>query len=221
MRRQLTDDEVDAFRARLVTAAEGLFAKHGVAGVTMRQIAHVLGYSQTAAYRYFANKEEILAAVRASALNRFCDQLEGVLDPRCDARQNARNVGKAFLDFALKHPDSYRFIFDAGQPVRADLPGIGDVAKRFNATMVNYVQALIDEGLIVGDAQAIGLSFCVAAHGIVMMHLSGIIPTIAARDELHRQTMRMMYLGVKKPDDNKKHKDFNHITSKPGRVLKT
>lgn len=221
MRRQLTDDEVDAFRARLVAAAEGLFAKHGVSGVTMRQIAYALGYSQTAAYRYFASKEEILAAVRASALNRFCDQLERAFDPRCDARQNAWNVGKAFLDFALNHPDSYRFIFDAGQPVRADLPGIGDVAKRFNATMVNYVQALIDEGLIAGDAQAIGLSFCVAAHGIVMMHLSGIVPTIAARDELHRQTMRMMYLGVKKPADDEKHKHHNDVTSKTGKANKT
>jgi AcrR family transcriptional regulator len=221
MRKQLTDDEVDAFRARLVKAAEGLFAKHGVAGVTMRQIAHVLGYSQTAAYRYFADKDEILAAVRTSALNRFCDQLESAFDLRCDARQNARNVGKAFLDFALNHPNSYRFIFDAGQPVPADLPGFDGVAKRFNSTMVSYVQALIDEGLIVGDAQAIGHSFCVAAHGIVMMHLSGHIPTVKARDELHRRTMRMMYLGVKKPDGVKKRMQLKDMSLKIRKSPKT
>lgn len=214
MRKQLTEDEVDAFRARLVEAAEGLFAKHGVSGVTMRQIAHVLGYSQTAAYRYFSNKEEILAAVRASALNRFCDRLEQAFDPLCDARQNARNVGRAFLDFAIDHPASYRFIFDAGQPVRADLPGLGDVAKRFNGTMVNYVQALIDEGFVVGDAQAIGLSFCVAAHGIVMMHFSGIIPTVAERDELHRKTMRMIYMGVKAPENVRKSNNIKVVSVK-------
>jgi AcrR family transcriptional regulator len=222
MRKQLTADQLDAFRTRLVEAAEGLFAKHGVSGVTMRQIAGVLGYSQTAAYRYFSDKEEILAAVRATALNRFCDRLEQAFDPLCGARENARNVGNAFLDFALTDPDSYRFIFDAGQPVRVDIPGLCDVAKRFNATMVTYVQALIDEGLIAGDAQAIGYSFCVAAHGIVMMHFSGIIRTVRERDELHRKTMRMIYLGAKRPDAERKSSKTNRLSAiKPRKPSKT
>ena len=46
MRPQLTDQEVEAFRGRLVRAAAKLFATHGVGGVTMRQIAKSLGYSQ-------------------------------------------------------------------------------------------------------------------------------------------------------------------------------
>jgi AcrR family transcriptional regulator len=163
----------------------------------MRQIARALGYSQTAAYRYFASKNEILAAVRTAALNRFCARLEGALDPTQDARANARNVGDAFLQFALDHPDSYRLIFDTKPPEDAQFLDTEQSMKRFFGTMTDYVKGLIDEGLLVGDADSIGRSFCVAAHGVVMMHLSGFLPSVNARDELHRTTMRLIYQGAR------------------------
>ena len=47
MRKQLTDEQVEVFRERLLRVAEKLFAKRGVAGVSMRQIAQALGYSQS------------------------------------------------------------------------------------------------------------------------------------------------------------------------------
>src|SRR5258708_19267841 len=193
MRKQLTDQQVEAFRARLVRAAEKLFAAHGVAGVTMRQIAQALGYSQTAAYRYFASKDEILAAVRTAALDRFCNKLEAAFDPARDARTNARTVGDAFLQFALEHPDSYRFIFDTQHPEGAQFSDSGQTMKRFHATRTNYVQGLIDEGLVVGDADTLGLSFCVAAHGIIMMHFSGLLPSVRAPTELHPAPIRPTY----------------------------
>src|SRR5258708_25383041 len=199
MRKQLTDQQVEAFRARLVRAAEKLFAAHGVAGVTMRQIAQALGYSQTAAYRYFASKDEIRAAVRTAALDRFCNKLEAAFDPARDARTNARKVGDAFLQFALEHPDSYRLIFDTQHPEGAQFSDSGQTMKRFHATRTTYVQGLIDEGLVVGDADTLGLSFTAAAHGIIMLHFSGLLPSLKARDELHRATMRLIYQGARAP----------------------
>lgn len=196
MRKQLTDEQVEAFRGRLISAAQALFTKHGVAGVTMRQIANALGYSQTAAYRYFANKEEILAVVRAAALNRFCDHLEAACDPAKDARSNANAAGQAFLQFALDEPDSYRLIFDAEHPGKMG-SGFAQTVQRFHASMVSYVRPLIDEGFVSGSAETLGLSFCVAAHGAVMMHLSGHLPDVETRDEIHRIMMRLIYRGAK------------------------
>lgn len=199
MRKQLTDQQIEAFRARLVRAAEKLFAAHGVGGVTMRQIARALGYSQTAAYRYFADKEEILAAVRAAALNRFCSKLDAAFDPGKDARQNARAVGSAYLQFATDDPDSYRLIFATRAPEGALAPEFSQIVARFHATMTDYVQALIDEGYLVGTATELGRAFWVAAHGIVMMHLSGFLSSIEVRDEWHRATMRLIYRGAEAP----------------------
>lgn len=202
MRKQLTDEQVDAFRERLIRAAEKLFAKHGVAGVSMRQIAQALGYSQTAAYRYFSSKDEIIAAMRASALDRFCGQLEAAFDPARDARRNARDVGWAFLDFALKHPDTYRLIFSTENLEETILPEFAATMKRFRSSMTTYVQALVDEGLLEGDVKILGETFFSAAHGVVMMHMSGLLRTVRERDELHRASMRLIARGAGMPDDN-------------------
>lgn len=196
MRKQLTDQQVEVFRARLLRVAEKLFARHGVAGVSMRQIAQALGYSQTAAYRYFANKDEILVAMRAAALDRFCGHLEAALDPARDARKNARAVGQAFLHFALKHPDTYRLIFFTENLEEAIAPQFPTTMTRFRATMTTYVQALVDAGHIEGDVRTLGETFFSAAHGVVMMHMSGLLRTVRERDDLHLASMRLIARGA-------------------------
>ena len=195
MRKQLTDQQVAAFRAKLVRAAEKLFAARGVEGVTMREIARARGYSPTAAYRYFAGKDEILSAVRAAALNRFCSRLEAAFEPGKDARENARAVGNAYLQFALDDPDSYRLIFDT-RPPETRTPEYSHTVARFHATMSDYVKALIDEGYVVGDPVELGRAFFVATHGVVMMHLGKFLSSVEARNELHRITVRLIYRGA-------------------------
>ncbi|QOZ51502.1 TetR/AcrR family transcriptional regulator [Bradyrhizobium sp. CCBAU 53338] len=196
MRKPLTDEEIEAFRERLVRVAEKLFAAHGVDGVTMRQIAKALGYSQTAAYRYFADKDEILAAVRAAALRRFCSRLETALKPGRDARENAKAVGRAYLQFALDDPDSYRLIFGSKAPER-DIPEYSRTVHRFNSSMTDYVRDLVNQGYLKGDPVELGRAFWVAAHGIVMMHLSGFLNSVRARDELHKMVMQLIYRGAR------------------------
>ena len=196
MRKQLTEQQVEVFRERLLRVAEKLFARHGAAGVSMRQIAQALGYSQTAAYRYFANKDEILVAMRAAALDRFCGHLEAAFDPARDARKNARAVGQAFLDFALKHLDTYRLIFFTENLEEAIAPQFPTTMTRFRATMTTYVQALVDAGYIQGDVRTLAESFFSAAHGVVMMHMSGLLRTVSERDELHLASMRLIARGA-------------------------
>jgi AcrR family transcriptional regulator len=195
MRRQLTDQEIAAFRAKLVRAAEKLYANRGIEAVTMREIARVLGYSQTAAYRYFADKDEILMAMRGAALDRFCSRLEAACQPRRDARANARAVGDAYLQFALDEPHSYRLIFDTKPPDRRN-DDYDRIVARFRATMTGYVRGLIDAGYVDGDPVELGLAFCVATHGVVMMHLSKFMSSIEARNRIHSTVVRLIYRGA-------------------------
>ena len=62
--------------------------------------------------------------------------------------------------------------------------------------MTTYVQALLDAGHIEGDAETLAETFFSAAHGIVMMHMSGLLKTVRARDELHRASMRLIAKGA-------------------------
>lgn len=197
MRKQLTDEEISTFRNKAVRCAEKLFAADGVEHVSMRQIANAMGYSQTALYRYFSNKEEILAAMRTAALNRFCNALEGAFDPKVDARTNARRVGRAYMQFPLDEPDSYRLIFATRYPSETRFPDYERTMSRFHGTMTSYVKALIAEGLIEGNPIELGRLFSVAAQGVVMAHLNGTIASVRARDRLYQAMMKTIYRGMR------------------------
>lgn len=162
----------------------------------MRQIATELDCSSTTAYRYFKNKEEILVAVRASAFNRFCEVIEDATRSSPDPRKAARNVGHAYLDFALDHPDAYRMMFDISQ---AEVTGHAELAEalaRAGRSMVAYVAPLIHEGIFRGDAEALGQMLWAAAHGLVMLRLSGIVTDDTELRQLHETTMSALVRGA-------------------------
>jgi len=118
MPKTLSAADVEDFRSRLCDVAERLFAAHGPDGVTMREMADALAVSSMTPYRYFKDKDAILAAVRTRAFNRFAAAME-----RARASPGPRS-GNAYLDFALANPASYRLMFDVSQPTFANYPDL-------------------------------------------------------------------------------------------------
>src|SRR5581483_7884161 len=107
--RVLSDEAVGEFRERLIDAAERLFAAHGLEAVTLRQLAAEVGVSPMTPYRYFADKNAILAAVRARAFRRHAEALEAAWTAHRENPIAASNaVGEAYVDFAFDHPEAYK-----------------------------------------------------------------------------------------------------------------
>ena len=118
-----TDEEIAAFRDRVCDVATRLFIERGPQNVTMRQIASTLGVSPMTPYRYFQDKDEILATVRAEAFHRFSASLEQAVQQAPDARAKARAVGDAYVAFAKTYPAAYQLIF-LHATRRRTLPGV-------------------------------------------------------------------------------------------------
>src|SRR3954470_17489433 len=116
MPRVLSETDVADFRERLCEAAERLFAEKGPEAVTMRQLAAELGVSPMTPYRYFQDKDDILAAVRTNGFNRFAEALEEAHPATEGARAKGTAVGEAYLHFAFEHPQAYKAMFDMNQP---------------------------------------------------------------------------------------------------------
>lgn len=199
MRPVLTAEEVSSARAEVCRVSQALFARHGVEGVTMRQIAAELGWSATTAYRYFKNKEEILAAVRAAAFSRFCEVIEQATGSSPDPRKSARNVGQAYLGFALENSDAYRMMFDVSQADLTGNPELTEALDRARRSMVAYVTPMIEGGILRGEANALGQMLWAAAHGLVMLRLSGIVVNDEELRQLHEKTMSALMRGAQPP----------------------
>lgn len=181
MPRILSDTDVADFRERLCEAAEKLFAERGPDAVTMRQLAAELGVSPMTPYRYFRDKDDILAAIRTNGFNRFAEALEKARDGAEGARAKGKAVGEAYVTFALEHPHAYKLMFDLNQPHIEKYPELVAAGRRARQTMTGYVDDAVSEGIVQGDAAEIGMMFWAAVHGAVVLELAGMLPPGGAR----------------------------------------
>ena len=174
MPRVLTEEALGEFREKLIDAAEQLFAQRGLEAVRLRQLAAEVGVSPMTPYRYFADKNAILAAVRARAFTRHAEALEAAYEAhRGDPIAASNAVGKAYVDFAFDHPEAYKLMFDISQEDETRYPEFIAAAERSRHTMTRHLEGLAAAGQFQGDPGLIGHMYWAALHGPIMLAFSG------------------------------------------------
>jgi AcrR family transcriptional regulator len=173
MPRYLTDKDIADFRSELCKVATERFARFGYEGVTMRQLAEALGCSPKTPYRYFKDKADILATVRAQAFGKFADALEAAA--KGPAADRGRRTTEAYLNFALKNPHAYRIMFDLEAPIDEKHPELGPQAERAARHITRGAEEMAKGGIIDADPAMFGYAFWASLHGIVMLHQSGML----------------------------------------------
>jgi len=87
-------------------AATRLLAERGGDGLTLREAARLVGVNHAAAYRHFADKRALLAAVAeegyAALARRMRDADAGTA--RADVAERLRRIGTAYVEFARAEP---------------------------------------------------------------------------------------------------------------------
>jgi AcrR family transcriptional regulator len=133
-------------RAAVLTAAGALIEKEGLASLSIREAARRAGVSHNAPYRHFPDRDALLAALAAdgfTALERF---LHG---------KSGRELGEAYVRFALAHPQRFRLMFMKGEP---------------RATYERFAEAFAGSGAEAKVAAAAAWSLI---HGLACLILDG------------------------------------------------
>jgi AcrR family transcriptional regulator len=181
-------------RARLCDAAARLYVAEGEAGLSMRRLAAEVGCSAMAPYRYFADKQQLLAAVRTAAFDRLADALEGVAR---DNRHRAAEVGEAYVRFAFENREAYKLMFDLAQPDEAQYPELAAAAARAREAMAGYVHELVEAGVLVGDPVELGYVFWASIHGLIVLHFAGRIPDAIGFEHIRRTALGALMRGLR------------------------
>jgi AcrR family transcriptional regulator len=168
----LSRPEISKFRERLCEAATRIFDARGREGFSMRELAAAVDVSAMTPYRYYKDKDEILAAVRARAFNRFAEALENAYAAPGDFVEKSNAVGRAYMHFAFSEPSSYRLMFDLLQPDEKAYPDLVRAATRARATMTRHVEGLVSAGILAGDPKLIGHTFWAVLHGAIMLEFA-------------------------------------------------
>lgn len=203
MPKTLSADDIQQFREAMRRVAEDAFATRGAQGVTMRELAKELGCSAMTPYRYFRDKDDILAMVRAAAFNRFAAHLEAAAENA--SSDNRLAVSDAYVAFALDEPHAYRLMFDVNQP-EGGYPDLAAAALRAQQMLSAHFERLVDAGLLEGDPQLIGYAYWASLHGFTMLALANQLPlpeaqqppghTAPTREAVLAQLRRMLWRGA-------------------------
>jgi AcrR family transcriptional regulator len=97
--------------SEIKTHAAAQIAEGGPAAVSLNGIAKTMGMSPGALYRYFDNRDDLLAELVVDAYSDLADHLEEAA-AAANRRTRVRDIARAYRAWALQAPNSYRLIFE-------------------------------------------------------------------------------------------------------------
>ncbi|MCA0375493.1 MAG: TetR/AcrR family transcriptional regulator [Gemmatimonadetes bacterium] len=183
-------------RQAILDAARELFVQDGVEATTMRAIAAKIGYTPTAIYHHFRDKDALLVELCVadfSALGAALHRIGRIEDPV----ERLKRMGMAYTDFALDNPSQYRFMFMTVHDHHMVDEG-GMPLKSPEEDAYGFLLATVQEGIDAGrfrpelnDAPELAMMVWGGIHGVISLwftHQND--PNITFRDV--RETVRTM-----------------------------
>ena len=167
-----------AVRDGLVAAGLELARAGGPEAVVLREATRMVGVVPNAAYRHFADRDELLAAVCGAAMRELADRMAaGVAsvpgaygDPDA-AQSRLGEIGRAYLDFAREEPGLFATAFAVPQQHAYDVQADGEGQDR---TPLGQLRAALDELVAAGvidERRRAGLEYPIwsTVHGLAVL----------------------------------------------------
>jgi len=165
---------MSTLRAKIAEAAQELYLREGIEGVSMRKIAEMVGVSAPAIYRHYQNKDELLNEIVVEGLK----VLESYLQPALDAPnayERLLRLTERYLEFALEQPKFFDFAFLT--PSR-EIQHFADEVARPMWTIfrmaIEQISTCMEDGLLAkGDALETAIVIWAEVHGLVTLYRTG------------------------------------------------
>jgi AcrR family transcriptional regulator len=169
-------------RAELLRTAVELAREEGPSGVVLREVARRAGVSHNAAYRHFADREELLAATAEAGQDELSRAMAGRAarvrggDSAERSVRRLREIGKAYVLFAVRQPGLFATAFAAPVERASDQAG-----------PYEQLSAALDEMVEVGTLsperrEGSEVACWSAVHGFAVLHIDGPLKDVPARE---------------------------------------
>lgn len=198
-------------RQALLEHAVELARKGGPDAVVLRDVQRMAAVSNSAAYRHYADRDALLAAVSEYAQARLADAMLARLKevpgrgPKAKrALGRLRATGQGYVDFALAEPGLFRTAFSHQDPTRsvhsrqaddADADADSPVAEHHPfQIVVRCIDDLVATGVLSPDRRdGFDEAAWAAVHGLSTLFLDG---PLSEADSARKQLITDRLLGV-------------------------
>jgi AcrR family transcriptional regulator len=171
----------------------------GPDAVILREVTRQVGVVPNAAYRHFADRDALLAAVRDEAFKILADRMSSRMSqvragPRTPtgARLRLRAVGESYLDFARTEPGLFDTAFAAADHPPSQGADTTGPFQHLQAALDNLVQAGI---LDPSRRPHIEYPTWAAVHGIAVL-LRGPLSELPERDKERLEAETLTFIAA-------------------------
>jgi AcrR family transcriptional regulator len=192
-----------AVRDGLIAAGLELARTGGPDAVVLREAARTVGVVPNAAYRHFADRDELLAAVSTAAMHELAarmaagvSRVRGKHDDPAAARRRLRAIGRAYLEFAGAEPGLFATAF--ALPHRHAY-GAPDGWTGQDPMPLDQLRAVLDElvraGVLNGRRRA-GIEYPIwsTMHGLAVLTGQGPLRDLAPATQHHLQEITRAFI---------------------------
>ena len=178
--------ERDETRGKILEAARRTFVQKGYEGTTMRAIAAKIGYTPTAIYHHFKDKDALVAELTGLDFRALAQALQetGIVG---DPLERLEKIGAAYVEFGLTHPMQYQFLFMTRRPRGGASGGMSrDPGEDAYGFLRQTCAAVIATGRLrpeLSDPDELAQMCWGSLHGLVALQVAkGDDPSIPWRD---------------------------------------
>jgi AcrR family transcriptional regulator len=193
-----------AVRDGLVAAGLELARAGGPDAVVLREATRMVGVVPNAAYRHFADRDELLAAVCAAAMGELADRMAaGVAqvrgpygDPEA-AGLRLGAIGVAYLEFAREEPGLFATAFALPQQHAYRVPEDGTGRDRTPLGQLRTVlDELVDAGVLSRQRRD-GIEYPIwsAVHGLAVLTGPGPLRGVPDATRRHLEELTFAFIG--------------------------
>jgi len=139
--------EISDRQLEIIEAAGKILSSDGVSGLTIKNLARQMKFSEAAIYRHFTSKEEIIVAMLdyvAESMDERYSQLSGTGDPE----ERFRAVFQEQFRFFRKNPHFVVAVFSDG--LMEESKRINEAIARVMAVKMKHLAPIIREGQVSG-----------------------------------------------------------------------
>lgn len=185
-----------SIEAEIRAKALDLFAVHGYRSVSMRAIARELGWSATALYRYFDNKEALLAAIRADGFVQIQIILSTVRVQARSAFEAAEMAMKGYVNFALNSSALYQLMYELDQGAIAAVHDVVESRQLAFNEAIGLSNDVLREMGKTGDATEMAHLLWLNAHGLAALAVANQLDLGKKLDDLLEPAINALLRGL-------------------------
>jgi len=193
-----------AVRDGLIAAGLELARAGGPDAVVLREATQMVGVVPNAAYRHFADRDELLAAVSAAAMRELAARMaagvarvRGKYGDPAAARRRLGAIGKAYLEFARQEPGLFAIAFALPHQHAYTPPGGGTGQDPLPLDQLRAVlDELVDAGVL-DRRRRDGIEYPIwsTVHGLAVLTGQGPLRELPDATRRHLEKLTSAFIG--------------------------